>query len=111
SSYGRLVHLTRELERRPRGEQAVWIPDGLKCRTLPGRDFPAEATLSRYELDGRRFYSLILRNIDDRIEAERRIQALAEETEYLRSEVELLAGFDEIVGKSPAIRAMLADIE
>jgi len=111
SSHGRLALIARELERRPEGTQSVWIPEGLEGRTLQGTPFPAEGSLSRYELDGRSCYTLILRNIDDRLEAERRVRELTEETAYLRSEVERLAGFDEILGESPAIRAMLADIQ
>jgi len=111
SSHGRVSLLARELERQPEGTQSIWIPEGLEGRTLQGTPFPAEATLSRYELDGKSCYTLILRNIDDRLEAERQVRELAEETAYLRSEVERLAGFDEILGESPAIRAMLEDIQ
>ncbi len=42
-------------------------------RTAGGGTFRAEATLSLFELDGRRHFTLILRNVDERLEAERRI--------------------------------------
>jgi PAS domain S-box-containing protein len=110
ASYDRLVELTRELERQPNGPRSAWIPEGLEGRTARGRLFPAEATLSRFEIDGEPFHTLILRNIDERIAAEKRIRALTEEAEYLRAEVEELAGFDEIIGRSSPVQAMLRDI-
>ena len=110
-SCGRLVHLTGELGRRPQGRQSLWIPDRLEALRADGSTFPAEATLSRYEVGGRPFFTLILRNIDDRLDAEQRIRALAEETAYLRAEIDSLQGFDEIVGESDALLRMLADVD
>ena len=77
----------------------------------PGRKpFPAEATLSRFEVRGRPFYTLILRNVDERIEAERKIRALAAEADYLREELAAEHGFDEILGRSPALRRALQSV-
>ena len=42
-------------------------------RTAGGSTFRAEATLSLFELDGQQHFTLILRNVDERLEAERRI--------------------------------------
>ena len=50
---------------------------------------------------------MILRNVTDRVTAELRIENLAAQTEYLRAEIEEDHGFDEIAGKSPALRAAL----
>ena len=57
------------------------------------------------------FYTLILRNVNERLEAERRIRALTVETEYLREELAALGGFDEILGASEALRGVLQDVE
>jgi transcriptional regulator with GAF, ATPase, and Fis domain len=59
----------------------------------------------------RPYHTLILRNIDARIEAEDRIRTLMREADNLRAEIDRLQGFDEIVGTSPALRAVLADVE
>jgi len=109
--HGRLIYLSKELARQPEGRQSVWLPDGLTGIGAGGAPFPAEATLSRFEVSGRPGFTLILRNVNDRIEAERRIRALIEETAYLREEIAALQGFDEIVGTSDALRSVLADIE
>jgi PAS domain S-box-containing protein len=115
-SRGKLAYLTGELKRQPEGKQSLWIPDGLDAVAadgagFPAEAFPAEATLSRFEVAGRPFYTLILRNINERLEAEERIGDLLSETAYLRAEIDALHGFDEIVGQSPALRRVLADVE
>jgi signal transduction histidine kinase len=46
-----------------------------------GREFPAEASISRLEVGGRRFFTAVVRDITERKEAERRIaEALERET-------------------------------
>jgi PAS domain S-box-containing protein len=110
-SRGRLLSLIRELERRPEGKQSLWFPEGLEVIRADGAGFPAEATVSRFELDGRPFYTLILRNINERLEAEERIRALMRETTSLRAEIDILQGFDDITGQSEALHRVLCDVE
>jgi transcriptional regulator with GAF, ATPase, and Fis domain len=50
---------------------------------------------------------MILRNVTERVNAELRIENLSAQTEYLRAEIEEDHGFDEIAGRSPALRAAL----
>jgi len=76
-----------------------------------GREFLAEATLSRFEVGREPFYTLILRNVNDRLEAEKKIHSLAAEAEYLRDEIKVLGGFDEILGQSEALQSVLQDVE
>lgn len=110
-SRGKLAYLIVELERKPDGKQSLWIPDGLEGISSAGSRFPAEATLSRYEVAGRAYYSLILRNIHERLEAEARIRSLTGEANYLRAEIDALNGFEEIAGNSPALGQVLTDVE
>ena len=49
---------------------------GSQARPRPARPFRAEATLSLFELHGRQHVTLILRNVNERLEAERRIRSL-----------------------------------
>jgi PAS domain S-box-containing protein len=109
-SRARLRHLIEELAGRPAGQRSLWITDGIDALRRDGQGFPAEATLSGFELDGRPFYTLILRSIDDRLEAEERIRRLMSEAAYLREEIDSLHGFDDIVGRSDALAAVLADV-
>src|SRR5262245_17914008 len=110
-SGNKLTYLISEVGRQPNGMQSLWIPDGIEGISADGSPFPAEATLSRYELDGRAYYTLILRNIHERLEAEKRIRSLIGETAYLRAEIDALQGFEEIVAGSPTLRRILTDVE
>jgi PAS domain S-box-containing protein len=96
-----------ELKRAPGGAPHLWIPGIFTPRPPGGDAFLAEATLSRYESHDRPFFSMILRNVTERVNAENRIEKLSAQTEYLRAEIEEDHGFDEIVGKSPALRAAM----
>jgi PAS domain S-box-containing protein len=96
-----------ELERRSDDDRSLWIPGIFTARPPGGDPFLAEATLSRYESNGQPFYTMILRNVTERVSAELRIENLSAQTEYLRAEVDEAHGFDEIVGESPALRAAL----
>jgi transcriptional regulator with GAF, ATPase, and Fis domain len=106
----RLVALVAELGGRPEGQQSRWIAGGLAARCPDGEMFPAEATVSRFELHRRKFTTLILRNILDRVEAEQRIQSLTAETELLREELQALHHDEALLGDSQALREVLHDI-
>ena len=67
--------------------------------------------MSHFEIERRSFYSVILRNINDRLEADRKIHSLAAEAAYLREEIKSLCGFDEILGQSEALKRVLEDVE
>ena len=105
-----LEALTRELASRPEGERSLWIPGGLVGVRADGASFPAEATLARFERRREVRYALVLRDVNERLEAERRIRSLAAEAEELREEIDALKGSREIVGSSPALAAVLADV-
>ncbi len=105
-----LERFARELEGGSGDERGIWIPGGLPVRTPDGSSFPAEATLSRSGSGEGTFYTLILRNVDDRVEAERRIASLLAEAEYLREEIATDHDFREIVGRSPSLRLALQSV-
>jgi transcriptional regulator with GAF, ATPase, and Fis domain len=75
-----------------------------------GATFPAEASLSRFDVRGKPFYTLILRDVNERFEAKQRISSLAAEAEYLREEIRALHNFDEIVGHSAPLLRSLRDV-
>jgi len=103
-SRDKLNRLIAQVDTFPEGKRCMWIPDGLQAFGPGRRQFKAEATLSRYEARGRRHLALILRNVNDRIAAERRISHLQEERDYLR---EALRSGEEIVGASDALQEIL----
>ncbi len=106
----KFAQLVEIVAARPRGQRYLWIPGGLRVRPGGGEEVPAEASLSRYEVDGATYHTLILRDLRDRVEAERRIDTLSSETEYLRAELRELQDF-EILGRSEGLREVLQDVD
>ncbi len=106
----RLTSLAMDLDSRPEGQRSLWIPGGLTARCPEGRSFPAEATMARFDLHRKKFTTLILRNVHDRIEAERKIRSLTEETELLKEELNAIHQDGSLIGDSPAMHRVLRDI-
>ena len=106
----KLARLIIDLDTRPDGERFLWIPGGLTATGDRGGVFQAEATLSRFDVERAPFYTLILRNVSERLEAEQKIRALAGQAEYLREEISALVGADEIIGRSEPLRRVLAEV-
>ena len=80
----RLANLIIELDLRPEGERYTWIPGGLNAQSASAeKRFPAEATLSRFDMGREPFYTLILRNVNARLQAQQKIRSLTVEAEYL----------------------------
>jgi PAS domain S-box-containing protein len=107
----KLKALIGELDKRPEDQRHLWIAGGLNVRCTGSETFPAEATMSRFEIQQETFYTLILRNINERLEAEQKIRHLKFETEYLKEELNALRNFDEIIGNSPALKLVLKEVE
>jgi PAS domain S-box-containing protein len=95
----------------PADQRSVWISGGLEARRADGSPFPAEASLARFEAGKDRFVTVILRDENERREAERQIETLRHETEVLRDELQALEGTAEILGGTPCLGAMLEDID
>jgi len=106
----RLEELIRELESRSGERRHLWIAGGLEARLPSGEEFPAEATLSRFETRRGPRFTLILRNVNERLEAERRIRSLTVETQIMREELKELHDVDDIIGRSDAVMATLRDV-
>ncbi len=107
----RLLALIAELDSRPEGERSRWIPGGLTARCPEvGQSFPAEATLSRFEVHRQKCTTLILRNVLERVEAEQKIHSLTTEAEILREELRALQQDGSLIGDSPALRQVLEEI-
>ncbi len=109
-SASRFQALIDRLANESAGRRSEWVPGGLEARRVDGRVFPAEATVSISDHEGRRYYTVVLRNVNDRIEAEQRIQSLTREREYLEEELRDAVASREILGDSPGIRRVLNDV-
>jgi len=109
-SCNRLDFLIKEIAQRDPGARSSWIASGLQATTADGKAFNAEATLSAAELRGEMLYTLILRNIDERLESAQKIHALTAETAYLQQTINNVGGFDQMIGQSQALKAVLRDV-
>ena len=87
--------------------QFAWVPGGLDAIRSNASTFAAEASISRFDMHGCRWYSLILRNVQDQLAAENRLRELEQETAYLLSEIAEHQNGGEIVGNSQPIRAVV----
>lgn len=56
------------------------IPFQTRGRRNTGEEFPLEATLSRFEIDKRKFYTLMVRDISERVRAEQALQQALQQT-------------------------------
>ncbi|MGD8604890.1 MAG: sigma 54-interacting transcriptional regulator, partial [Anaerolineales bacterium] len=106
----KLKSLAEELGSRPSGGQYLWIPGGLRGRNSDSGEFPAEATLSRFEMHRDTFFTLILRDVNERLKAEETIRSLASQAEYLREEIREMHNFEDIVGRSESLLHVLREI-
>ena len=100
-----------ELDARPAGTRASWFPNALSLVRENGETFVAEATLSRGGTRGATFYTLILRDVNERLEAARSIERLSAEAESLREEIGAGVRAEEILGDSEVLRQTLADAQ
>jgi PAS domain S-box-containing protein len=96
----------KDLDAQSVDRRQLWIPQNFPVLRWDKTLFPAEATISRFDNRGQIFHTVILRNIDERLAAERRIAYLAEETEYLRESVRELAGMGDMLGTSSAMKEL-----
>jgi len=109
-SMARLKELVLTLKGRGDGARSLWVPGGFQARRANGQPFHAEATLSCFELDGVLYYSLILRNVEDRLAVERTIRTLTVQTEYLQEEIRELQNAGEILGRSDAMTLVFEEV-
>ncbi|WP_353778352.1 sigma 54-interacting transcriptional regulator [Winogradskyella sp. 3972H.M.0a.05] len=69
-----------------------------------------EGTISRYGTDEDIFYTLILRNIEERLEALDKINLLTKQTEYLTEEIKELTNDHGIVAENESMKLVLQQI-
>jgi transcriptional regulator with GAF, ATPase, and Fis domain len=101
----------KELDAQSADRRQLWIPQSFPVLRWDRSSFPAEATISRFANRGQVFHTVILRNVDERLAAERRIALLAQEAEYLRESVRELAGMGDMLGSSPAMKELFESLK
>ncbi|HAB17955.1 MAG TPA: Fis family transcriptional regulator [Verrucomicrobiales bacterium] len=100
-----------DLDLQQSGRGQLWIPQRFTAQRWDKSTFPAEATLSRFTNRGQVFRTVILRNVDERLAAERRIELLTAEAEYLRESARDSTGMGEMLGGSPAMKELFESLQ
>ena len=101
----------KELETPREGDRQLWIPECFTVQRWDKSVFPAEATLSRFTNRAQIYYTAILRNVDDRMAAERRLELLTSEAEYLREYASADASMGGMLGQSGAMQELFASLK
>jgi len=91
------------------GERYGWLPGDLQLLSRTGDPFEAEGTLSRYELDKKVYYTLVLRRKIGRLEGDK-VKDLIDQTEHLGEEVEELQQACQLIGESQVMKRLLQNI-
>jgi formate hydrogenlyase transcriptional activator len=85
----------------------AWVPEGLSARRADGEEFPIEATFSPLEAGGQKFYTIILRDVNDRRLAEQKLERLQQEKGYLQEVINDDHNPGDFVSGSKAMRSVM----
>ena len=91
--------------------QHQYLNKNLKLIGSLGRESINEGTLSRYGGPDAYYYTLILRNIENRLRAQNTIDLLSSQTAYLEEEIENLTQHYGILAEDPSMISVLNHIE
>jgi len=89
----------------------LWAPEGLTARRADGEEFPVEATISPLEVDHQRLYTVILRAVTERRQAEQKLQKLQLENVYLQEESKTTPRSEDLIAQAPAMQRVLEQVE
>lgn len=84
-----------------------YLPNVVKVIGSNNNETLNEGTISKYGSDSNPFYTLILRNIEDRLIAEDKINLLTKQTEYLEEEIKELTSSYGIIAEDKKMRDAL----
>lgn len=88
----------------------TWIAEGLSARRIDGEEFPIEATFSPLETNGQRLYTIILRDVNDRHIAEKKLDRLQQEKGYLQEVINDEHNPSDFVSGSKIMRSVLEQV-
>ncbi|HTF20060.1 MAG TPA: sigma 54-interacting transcriptional regulator, partial [Chryseolinea sp.] len=91
------------------GRRYGWLDGDLVLLPRAGDAFEAEGTLSRYELDSKVYYALVLRRKVDRSDGNK-VDDLIHQTEHLGEELEELQQACQLIGESQVMKRLLQNI-
>lgn len=102
-----LTNYLDQIKRSGSKGKPTWVPRELTAIRSNGEEFPVEATLSPLRIEGSQYFTLILRDVNKRKQAELAVDSLQRQNHYLKEEIRSEHNFDAIIGKSKALRDLL----
>ncbi|WP_242095026.1 sigma 54-interacting transcriptional regulator [Aestuariivivens sediminicola] len=90
-----------------KGSTNTYLPNIIKVIGSNETETINEGTISTYGNDDHTYYTLILRNIEDRINAEETITLLTKKTEYLEEEIQELTSSYGIIAEDQSMKSVL----
>ncbi|WP_298238813.1 sigma 54-interacting transcriptional regulator [uncultured Algibacter sp.] len=84
-----------------------YLPNVVKVIGSNDTETLNEGTISKYGSDSNPFYTLILRNIEERLIAEDKINLLTKQTQYLEEEIQELTSSYGIIAENKKMKAVL----
>ncbi|MFQ5769480.1 MAG: sigma 54-interacting transcriptional regulator, partial [bacterium] len=109
--YSLLKSYLKDCQTGKRDKCYLWARDGVTALRADGEEFPVDGTVSQFEMAGRKLYTIILRDINDLMQAEQKLHKLQLEKAYLEEEVTSEYNLGEIVGASKAMQTVYQNIE
>ncbi len=85
----------------------IWIPDGHRALRADGESFPVEVSISHAETNGRTLYTVVLRDVLERHQAEAERQRLQGINLYLQEELRVAHPGQQPVGSTRGLRAVM----
>ncbi|MEM9462905.1 MAG: sigma 54-interacting transcriptional regulator [Myxococcota bacterium] len=91
--------------------EPLWLPAGAVALRTDGTGFRIEGTMTAGRDGDDVAFTLVLRDVDERVASQRRIEQLARDNAVLAEELGREHPVGSIVGSSPAMRAVLRHVE
>jgi len=92
------------------GPRQVWTPAGLTAVRANREEFPIEASISPLTAGGQLLYTIILRDVNERMKTQAELARLRQQNIYLQSEIEGEHKFEDMVGESAVMKELFAAI-
>ena len=106
-----LTNYLQDFRKRRKHQSYIWAPEGLTARRADGEEFPIEATISAVIVSGQKLFTIILRDINERLKAEAALNKLQLQNIYLEEEIKSEYNFGEIIGASAVMKKVFKNIE
>jgi PAS domain S-box-containing protein len=94
-----------------KGQLQMWAPEGLTEMRANGTEFPIEATLSALEAGGQKLYTIILRDVNERMRTEAELKRLEKQNQFLQAEIKGRYKFEDMVGQTASMKQLFSKLE